>query len=385
MIDLDNKQILDNNVLPLTNLSFDHPLSNLELSSFISLLSEAPNISQVYFKDDCDLNTIEKIKYLLEAMPTVNDEIIEKYILKELTTDEKNNIMTMNFINIDTWNIAYSKNDNCSLVTSLYKYRKIQEYLQEIIINIDNKNLSPLEKVCYLYDRVKLLDYCDDDKYQRLPEIVIDGKANSYGYNLVFKELLDNIGISCLIEQNNINDEDEYVCLAMINDHKYELNGIYLFDPSSDTIAKEKYRNTWARRLNYNFFGINVDKIGNMMSNVEYLGIMKVFHADTYNEFKQRLKIFERKNGSDAVAKLTVTFNQSIDNIYNTIKNTDSINENTLLEIIDNNLNIEPVNILNNDSLMTMMSDNYQAREKELFVSKSERLIRKINDNKNIN
>ncbi len=373
MVDLKND--VDKDAYTFINLTFDHPLSSIELSDTIQLLSNCPMISQVYFKDECDLATLEKAKYLLEAMPTVMDEQIEKYIIKEFDHNDQQRLMAMNFINIDTWNISYSKEGNCHLITSLAKYRKTNEWMQNLLNNIKDEDLSPLEKICYIYDRVKLLEYDSSDNYQRLPEIINDEKANANGYNLVFKELLKKINIPAVVEKVQINNDDDYVCLAKINDEKYDLNGIYIFNPSFDTIAKEQYKNGWARRMNYNFFGLTLDKLYEMDNQVTFLGILKIFKASSLNEFKQQIKMLERRNALDTFLDFTKELELTNDEAYHMIKNTTAIVEEDLLKIISQRLSIEPIAVIDQKIVIDMVGNNYQEREKELFKFDSNKLL----------
>ena len=345
-------------VIMMSNLSFDHPLSNIELLDLQNLLISGIPLGQIYFKDNVDINTIEKIKLLLEGLPNVNDASIDKYIMKDINDSEKELLTSMNFINIDSWNISYLKEGNKYSITSLSKYRKIEEWLEQVIYDTCDENLSQLEKVCLLYDKVKMLEFDTNHRYDRIPEIIEDGKATSYGYNLVFKELLMRCSIPSVISKISNEEDDNYITLALINDEKHGINGLYTFDPSMDTIFKDQYKNNLARKMNYNFFCVNMDQLQNIYLKRNMYGILKILSSDDLDEFKHWKNLYESKNENEELDKVKATFGMSIDDIYSK-----SVNTNTITKSLEK----YPDNVINKEWLKKAISDNYHTRNSELF------------------
>ena len=86
----------------LTNIFFDRPLNEEDIITLKEVFFSINNISQIYFKDTFDLKGIEIVKSVLVISPTMEDALVEKYILNASTLD-KNKLLNMNFSNIDTW------------------------------------------------------------------------------------------------------------------------------------------------------------------------------------------------------------------------------------------------------------------------------------------
>ena len=275
MIDVMDLNIQHKSIL-LSNLSFDHPLTLSEINDLINMLSSGVAIGQIYFKDSIDIGSIEQIKLLLEGLPNIDDSKIEKYIMKSIDGSEKEILDNMSFQNIDTWNIAYAVDKNKFSITSLSKYRIIDEWFSTTIKEMEESELSEFEKICYLYDKVKLFQMDSSNKYSRLPEILSLGMANSYGYNLVFKELLSLCGIPCFNDKYSLDNEEGYITVASVDDEKYDIHGIYLFEPSMDSISKDMYKHGIARRMNYNFFGVPLQKMSKLNGHLEFGKVLKL-------------------------------------------------------------------------------------------------------------
>ena len=365
-------------VMTMSNLSFEHPLSNEELINLQSLLSSPIALSQIYFKDDIDLESIEKVKLLLEGFPTVNDSLIEKYIMKDISEKEKEIFLDMNFSNIDTWNISYHKINNQFSVTSLVKYRKMEEWFREILLNMDD-NLSMLEKMCYLYDKVKMLEYDDDSKYDRLSEIICDGKATSYGYNLIYKELLSRCGIKSVIGKISSRNENNYINLVNVLDDKYNINGIYAFDPSMDTIYKNQYKNNLARKLNYNFFCCTLEKLKAIYPKRSMQDFLRIIASDDVMEFNHVIDLCEEKEKLELIED---EIGLSLKEMNKLSNNSIDIFDDVFIKIVTKTLERYPQDILDKSSFARVISDNYVARNNELFTNKYVKIMSKIDTSK---
>lgn len=356
---------IENKTKLLSNLSFDHPLSDSELSDLINLLASPINLSQIYFKDDIDIASIEKVKLLLEGLPTIDDAKIEKYILKKIDENDDMILSNMSFLNIDTWNIAYSKDENRCSITTMAKYRKIKEWFNEsrCLKNSENN----FNEVLKMYDRVKLFDYDGKSKYGRLPEIISEGKANSYGYNLLFKELLNMNNVPAILVKVNVDNEINYVTLAHLKDKENDIDGLYIFDPSSDTISKDQYRNNLARRINYNFFGIKLDKFLKQKSNIKEEGILKVLTAPNSFEFEYLLTQYNERNGCNEIREIERVFKTKPKDFYNKLHDTMEIESDIMFGKISNRLAQYNIAGIDKDLFDKTVIENYMLRDNELF------------------
>lgn len=372
---------INKQVKMMSNLSFDHPITNNELIDLQNLLSTPISISQIYFKDNIDIESIEKVKLLLEGFPNVNDAVIEKYIMKDMNEEEKELLLNLNFFNIETWNIAYSKTNNKYFMTSFVKYKKMEEWFKEILLELDNNSFSVLDKVCYLYDKVKMLEFDSDLKYDRLPEIISDGKSSPYGYNYIFKELLSKIGIKSIIGKINNSEEENYITLAIINDDKYKVKGIYGFDPSMDTIYKDQYKNNLARKMNYNFFAININKLKKAYSKRNMQGILKLLASDDMMEFNHFNDLYYSKKNGDEISQVESDICMPIKDMYNEVINTRELSNDTIISIMTKTLERYPSDILDKNLLTKAISDNYSTRNNEIFTNKRVKKMSMIDTN----
>lgn len=362
----------------ISNLSFDHPLSANELFELQNLLSSPILLSQIYFKDNIDVETIEKVKLLLEALPFVNDENIEKYIMKDVSDIEKEKLLNLNFFNINTWNISYKAKENRFSMTTFVKYKKMDEWYKKVFHELDINDFSILDKICYLYDKVKLFEFDNDSKYDRIPEIICDGKANAHGYNVIFKELLNKIGISSIIGKISNNEEDNYVTLAIINDEKNGINGIYVFDPSMDTIYKDQYKNNLARKMNYNFFAITVEKLKEAYPKRNMQEILKLLASDDKMEFNHFYDLYSSENGFSLDEELEEEFGFSASRIFDLIKNTKDISHDTIITVITKTLERYPDDKFNKRLLTHAISSNYRVRNSEIFTNEYVKKMSKV-------
>ena len=170
----------------IQNLYFDHPLSVEEINEFKTVMIGFSSLSQIYFKDDVDVASIEKIKNLLHLSSSLNDSKIEKIITCNLSEEETNYIVNSNYENPDTWSISYYRDGNNFLVDTIPRVREFFGYINKIRNIIRKEKLTPLEKIFRVYDIVKLFDYVDDNKTYSFPDIIIDNKTNSKGFNKLF-------------------------------------------------------------------------------------------------------------------------------------------------------------------------------------------------------
>lgn len=352
------KKETNNENLLLSNLSFDHPLTSLELENLICTLSSPISLGQVYFKGTIDMESIEKIKLLLEGLPTIEDSNVEKYIMKSISEEEKEKMNSMNFLNIDTWNIAYSIESNKYSITSLAKYRCMNEWFITLIKEMD-EGLSLFEKVCYLYDKVKLLEYTTNSKYNRIPEIINEGKATSYGYNLIFKELLTMCGIDSKLVNYHLDDEESFLTVAKLKDDKYNVAGIYFFDPSMDTILKGQYKNPMARRMNYNWFALTANKLRSI--SIRPSSELKILLSKTMDEYRYHYDNYKRNHGYVGEEEST------IDEFYSQISNTKELEQKELFRLFEFRTSSYVNKEMDTHSFKEVIVKNYIDRQQEFF------------------
>ena len=124
----------------------------------------------------------------------------------------------------------------------------------QISSKIEKYNLSPLEKIIYVYDEVKKREYKKSDKdiYESrdLDRVLHSDAIVCVGYSNLFNAILKNLGIKA-IPLLSISARHQR-SLVYIEDSKYNINGVYVFDPTFDSKKNEKYIDK------YNYFGIRL-------------------------------------------------------------------------------------------------------------------------------
>lgn len=332
----------------LTNIFFDKPLNEDDIITLKEVFFSINNISQIYFKDTFDLKGIEIVKSVLEISPTMEDSLVEKYILNASTLD-KNKLLNMNFSNIDTWFISYKENENSFSTITIDKYREEVNLIDRITSAI-NTSSSPVEKIMYIYNFCKKLNY-KDNASTTLLDILKTKESNKSGYAYVFNELLNTIGIKSFMAESITDNSNSFVNLVKVDDDKYKIHGIYLFDSFSDSISKDEI-NEKLRGINYNYFLITIPTYLNTIFSDKLLGVASCFTHD-YEYDLERL----RRTSPKEFNTLLETFDMDFLNIYKKVNDTKKVDDEIKLNIIKNNISEE---------LQKITIENYFIREEKI-------------------
>jgi len=147
--------------------------------------------------------------------------------------------------------------------TSQEKYDNIGKQLNEFISYIKSQDLSPIEQVMVVYDRAKMFESAGNDtslETRQLPDVIASNKAVCAGYTNFFNECMTRLGYkNCAIE-SYIGDVSHMHSLVEINDDKYDIHGVYNFDPTFDSLDI----NSEDRTMSYAFFGRSVEEINHL-------------------------------------------------------------------------------------------------------------------------
>lgn len=128
------------------------------------------------------------------------------------------------------------------------EYKKTIDAIDEIVHTIKKYNLSTLEEIMFAYDLVrdrvytKELDTEDETVSRDLSSVLFGNKIVCAGYVAIFNSVLKNLGVNVmdykLLRKDN-NKKGHVRTLAYINDKKYNVNGIFMFDPTWDSKREE--------------------------------------------------------------------------------------------------------------------------------------------------
>lgn len=339
------------------NLSIDHPLTAHEVEEYKDLIFSQNSLQQVYFKDSCDIESIQLIKNLLKISDYIDDSQIDKVVLIKLSDEELNDLISDTYENPETWSIPYEEDNDSYNLTDLPRLRTLKSFVNKI--NIDN--LSPLEIVMKVYDIVKLFDYENSEDVQ-LPEIVKVKKANSYGFNRLFSYILNSLGFDTFIGKVKSSDGPSYsITLVDIKDSEYGADGIYVFDPSMDTLPKDKYEKKEVRRVNYNYFALSLNNMTKLSYDDRLDGVLSILSIDDDDYSNEKMQVCKSSKVLKEKDKLLNVFGISFKEIHNRIKKAKPIDIETIIRI---NRKLYNSNIDNYDKLL---KDNYETRREELF------------------
>ncbi len=358
----DNEEIFS--YFDVQNLSIDHHINSEEIEVYKDLIFSPNSISQIYFKDSCDLDSIYLIKNLITISEYCDDSKIEKYILIDLDKKTTNLLLETVYDNPSTWNIPYEKNDDNFSLTDIPKFRTLYSFINKMF----NKNYSKIEQVMYVYDSIKMFDYEDNDEIEPITSIVSKKKANSYGMNKLFSYTLSTLGYKAFLSEN----KNSYVTLVEIEDDKYGIDGIFLFDPSMDTLPKDNYKHDIVRRINYNFFGIPLSYLSRLSYDEKPSNILSILMINDSEYSKEKIDNNKQESIRQEEKILLKVFDNDYKTIHQKIKNTREID---IDKIVDINNSIYDNKL---EKYIDVLKENHNSRKKELFVQNVEEEIEEL-------
>ena len=372
---MDDVQFLDDDntfmYFDVQNLSIDHSLTLPEIDRYKDFIFSPNSLQQIYFKDSCDLKTISVIKDLITISEYVDDSRIEKFVLLNLSNEEKNKFLDDIYENPSTWQVPYELVDDSFSLIDIPTYRTMNTFINKTI----DKDLSPIEQIMKVYDTVKLMDFDDNTVKCSLPEIIRNNKANSYGMNKLFSYILNILGYHTF---NGETDKNNYVTLVSINDSKYNIDGIYLFDPSMDNLSRNDYSRESIRRINYNFFLCTLNAFSRLSYGEKPSGILSFLAIDDKDYSVEKVNNSKNSKLLKEKEKLSKSFGKDYSEIYDKIKESGRILSDTIVLIND---------VLYKDKSEKynyLLKENYETRKKELFDKDSlEEIIEFVNEEKN--
>jgi hypothetical protein len=173
----------------------------------------------------------------------------------------------------------------------------------DLIDNIKQMNLSPLEKVMLVYDIVREKPYKHEEEGANSSEsrdlyYALQGDTIvCAGYATIYSYIMKNLGIQCT--EALLDGVEGYAGHARnviyVNDDKYNIEGIFLVDPTMDTRRendKYEYLYTYDGFLKKkkdldasDYYGKTIDRTFNILSdyNVDDLGQFLDPHINTNN------------------------------------------------------------------------------------------------------
>lgn len=230
----------------------------------------------------------------LDLSKTLNKKIIIDG--RNITLKEYEELLSnYNLDSLDKIDLQINYQDQSSTISikELYQTAMI---VDSITRQIEQYNLSPLEKIIYTYDMVKSRVYkeCNENKDtpRDLNQVVQTDYTVCVGYSNLFTSILQNMGINAkqLISTKSKHQRS----LVYIQDNKYTIDGVYVFDATFDSRKKDSYIN------NYNYFALLLNEsekdspsdIYNTI-NLSFEDMLMVYNEDIVNRIDE---IKEKQN-----------------------------------------------------------------------------------------
>lgn len=335
----------------LSNVFFESPINDEMMDELKDIFFSINNINQVYFNKEADIDTIKKVKYLLEISPTMNDELVDKFILNIEKINLKE-LFDLNFFNSNVWWVLYRYKNKESMTICLDDFIDIEKKLDLLIKKLKLSKYSQIEKIAKIYDYCKSYSI-DSSKDYNLKDVFNDKKSDSKTLMILFQKLLQKINIASYIGESITDKEKSLVLIARVNDEKYGIRGIYLFDLLSDYVNDEDIPLKKYKTLNYNYFCMLLRNYSNTVFNDRLIGVLKCFIHDYEYDFEKISYVPTRE-----VADLEELLEGSFYSIHKEIDDTKEIDDEVLLNILYS---------VNNDDIKNYVKENYYIRKDKLL------------------
>lgn len=233
-------------------------LNKLSLKSINSIITSADFI-ELRFKDK-DYN--QYLSYINNNRLISNKRIIIDESI-ELNDFNKINTLLKQFSGLED-NIFVKLEYNTYDPVSLNGCLKTMNIIKEITDRINNYDLSQLEKIMYVYDLVKSKKQNKENQTESpgasrdLTSVLNGDKITNEGYCNLFSAVLNSLGIETKIDKlRDVDNKRNHTRIAInIDDEKYNVKGLYFFDPTNDSV-KTKYDNLY----NYSSFARTKNQI----------------------------------------------------------------------------------------------------------------------------
>lgn len=134
---------------------------------------------------------------------------------------------------------VYVYTDENEAPVSLEEYRITTEEITDIAERIKAYGLSPLEAAVYAYDyardrlyvKEKSNDYTDS---RDLSKVLLGDEVVCVGYARILDAILNKLGITSSLYNLRSVETGHAITIARIIDEKYDVDGVYYFDPTRD-------------------------------------------------------------------------------------------------------------------------------------------------------
>ena len=232
-----------------------------------------------------EINLFDEVK-AIRLFKTKNTSIFDmKYDDHSFTFDEikdyykKNNIKNMRTVINDVYGLSVNDYNNIvnsygdfldnllfymegnSSPLSIDEYKKVLDRIDEISKYIKSLGFSPMEQIMYTYDLVRNRVYTSEDETKEtsissrdLSSVLFGNNIVCAGYAQLFSAILSQLGFDKQAVYHLSSRGNRYghaKNIAYVKDDKYNIEGIYFFDPTGDSREKDDHNNLFLTHYYY--------------------------------------------------------------------------------------------------------------------------------------
>ena len=266
-----------------------------------------------------NLSNILSVFHNIDRRTFISGETITMYEYERI-------LSCFNLSELDKGNIsiAYQYKNSAAKPSEVYKTACA---INSMTADIEKYKFSPIENVMYVYNMLKQRPYNESSRdiyaSRDLHKVLFGDNIVCVGYVNVMAAILKNLNVNCipLVIEKKGNSNGHQRGLSYIKDKCYEIDGVYVFDPTLDrkTIGNPNGTNK--------YFGISISTSESQMKSKIYPYLCMDFH-----DF---ISGFERD-----------------DSFRNNVKE--------IFELIGNNFYNKFVRIINSDSSDDVLYDLYE-------------------------
>lgn len=332
------KDFVFDDILHFKNLSIELPLKEDYTDDANKNISEKEDLEKIIDAlidiDTLSITVIDNGKQSIEE----SLEIIEK-IEKSIGSKIENIYYITGNRNIDNIealktlenehrvSIMYDK----EIICSIDDFINMRNHINKMVSELKNFELSPLEKVLYVYDIIKDFyiinhKYMKEKKVSRLIHRIFKvNELNCQAYAALYSEILRELKIeatdfnlySPLVEELFLTSDNHARTMIHLVDNKYKIDGLFSTDVVWDAIKKIK------KNYHYEFFLTRISNLKRQYSLDKFHNDIEIlFNNISITDLSEKEKqVYERLLNKNNIS------NEDIENLKKIMKNNISLKD----------------------------------------------------------
>lgn len=332
------KDFVFDDILHFKNLSIELPLKEDYTDDANKNISEKEDLEKIIDAlidiDTLSITVIDNGKQSIEESLEIIDKIeksirskIENiyYITGNRNIDNIDGLKTLE--NEHRVSIMYDKEIICSIDDFINMRNRINKMVNEL----KNFELSPLEKVLYVYDIIKDFyiinhKYMKEKKVSRLIHRIFKvNELNCQAYAALYSEILRELKIeatdfnlySPLVEELFLTSDNHARTMIHLVDNKYKIDGLFSTDVVWDAIKKIK------KNYHYEFFLTRISNLKRQYSLDKFHNDIEILfnNISITNLSEKEKQVYERLLNKNNIS------NEDIENLKKIMKNNISLKD----------------------------------------------------------